>query len=97
MHLNHLSGGPINSFIDPAVTSTKYQSFNRPVKLVAKQGKRVFMSKVDAKSTFGNVPICFEDVPLLGLKFDKQFHIDCCFPFGAAISCTIFEHLANLV
>ena len=44
-----------------------------------------------------NIPTCFHDLQLLGVKFDKKFYVDCCLSFGVAISCAIFEDMANLI
>ena len=55
------------------------------------------MAKKDFKSAFRNVPVCFDDLPLLGIKVQGQFFIDCCLPFGAAVSCQVFEKIAMLI
>ena len=55
------------------------------------------MVKADAKSAFWNIPMCFHDFQLPGIKCQSKFYIDCCLPFGAAISCAIFEDVANLI
>ena len=54
------------------------------------------MVKLDFKSAFCNVPICFNGLKLLGIKVQGQFFIDTCLPFGAAIPCAIFEDIATL-
>ena len=41
--------------------------------------------------------MCFNDLPLLGIKVQGQFFIDCCLPFGAAVSCQVFEKIATLI
>ena len=41
--------------------------------------------------------MCFHDLQLLGVKFNNKFYVDCCLPFGVAISCTIFKDVANLI
>ena len=91
-HLSHPRGTLINSLIDPAETSTTYQDFQQAVQLVALQGQGAWMAKED-KSAFHNIPMHFQDLHLLGIKIDTQFYIDCCLPFGASISCTIFHHV----
>ena len=96
-HLSYPKGTSINSFIAPEDATTIYQTFDQVVQLVASFGKSAFISKADAKSAFCNIPMCFYDLQLLGVKFDSKVCIDCYLPFGAAISCTIFEDVANLI
>ena len=74
-----------------------YQSFKAVVELVARSGQGSYMAKEDFKSAFHNVPMCFADHHLLGIKVRGQFFIDNCLPFGASISCTIFEDIATLM
>ena len=55
------------------------------------------MAKEDFKSAFCNVPMCFNDLKLLGIKVQGQFFINTCLLFGAAISCAIFEDISTLI
>ena len=55
------------------------------------------MAKEDFKSAFCNVPVCFSDLSLLGIKVQGQFFIDCCLPFVAAVSCQAFEKIPMLI
>ena len=96
-HFSFPEGQSINSYISPEDSKTKYQSFDTAVRLVAKLGKGAYMSKADVKSAFRNIPMCKEDLSLLGIKLDEQFYIDCCLPFGASTSCAIFEDVAGLI
>ena len=79
-HLSYPQGASINSFIDPEDYKTNYQTLDMAFKLVAKQGQGCFMAKEDFKSAFQNVPMCFNDLPLLGIKVQGQFFIDCVSP-----------------
>ena len=74
-----------------------YQSSEAAVQMVTHQGPGAFMAKEDFKSAFCNVPIHYEDPNLLGIKVQGQFFIDCSLPFGASISCAIFEDIATLI
>ena len=96
-HLSHLRGRSINAFIDPEDAQMHYQSFEAAVELVARAGQGSYMTKEDFKSAFHNVPMCFADHHLLGIKVRGQFFIDNCLPFGASISCAIFEDIATLI
>ena len=94
-HLNYPQGASINSFIDPEDCKTNYQTLDMALK--CKCGKGCFMAKEDFKSAFCNVPMCFNDLLLLGIKVQGQFFIDCCLSFGAAVSCQVFEKIAMLI
>ena len=96
-HLSYPRGASINSFIDPEDCKTNYQTLDMALKLVVKHGQGCFVAKEDFKSAFCNVPMCFNDLPLLEIKVQGQFFIDCCLPFGAAASCQVFEKIAMLI
>ena len=96
-HLSYLHGNSINSFMDPQDISTSYQSFNNALAIIAKYGHRAYMPKGDVESAFRIIPIAPEDWHLLGIKFNNQYYIDICLPFGASISCAIFEKVGNLL
>ena len=80
-HLSHSRGRSINVYIDPEDTQKHYQSFEAVVELVEQVGPGAFMAKEDFKSAFRNVPICFQDRKLLGIKVKSQFFIDNCLLF----------------
>ena len=96
-HLSHPQGKSINSFIAPEDAETHYQTFELAVQLVAKHGKGSFMAKEDFKSAFHNVPMQFQDLNLLGIKVQGKLFINCALPFGASISCAIFEDVSTLI
>ena len=96
-HLSYPRGKSINSFINPDDTRTHYQTFEAAIELVARAGAGAFMAKEDFKSAFCNVPIMPNDWNLLGMKVQGQYFIDICLPFGAAISCAIFEDISTLI
>ena len=92
-HLSHQRGRSINAFIDPEDAQMHYQSFKAVVDLVARAGQGSYM----VKEAFHNVPMCFADHHVLGIKVRGQFFIDNCLPFRASISCAIFEDIAALI
>ena len=96
-HLSYPQVMSINSFIDPEDCKTNYQTLDMALKLMAKHGQGYFMAKEDFKSVFHNIPMCFSDLSLLGIKIQGQFFIDCCLSFGAAVSCQVFEKIATLI
>ena len=96
-HLSYPKGSSINAFINPADAETHYQTFEGAVNLVAKAGQGTFMAKEDFKSAFPNIPMAFLELNLLGVKVEGKFFIDCVLPFGASISCKIFEDIVSLI
>ena len=96
-HLSYPHRDSINSHMDPEDTKTQYQSFDCALGLVAKMGKAAYMSKGDVKSAFRIVPICKQDWHLLGIKIQQDYYMDICLPFGASISCAIFEQAGTLL
>ena len=77
-HLSYPHGNSINSHMDPADTTTSYQSFDKAVAIVAKYGHGAYMSKGDVESAFRIVPIAPENWHLLGIQFNWHFYIDIC-------------------
>ena len=67
-HLIHPRGWSINPYIDPENSQTHYQSFEAAVKLVAQAGPGAFMAKEDFKLAFYSMPMCFDDLKLLGIQ-----------------------------
>ena len=96
-HLSHPQGSSINSFIAPEDAETHYQTFEMAVQLVAHQGQGAYRAKEDFRSAFHNVPMRYQDLSLLGIKVQGKFFIDCALPFGASISCAIFEDISTLI
>ena len=96
-HLSHPWGQSINTFINQEDAQTHYQTFEAAMELVARAGTGSYMAKEDFKSAFCNVPMCFANLNLLGIKVKSQFFIDTCLPFGASISCATVEDIATLI
>ena len=96
-HLSHLRDQSINTFINQEDAQTHYQTFEAAVELVARAGPGSYMVKEDFKSAFCNVPMCFADLNLLGIKVKGQFFIETCLPFSTSISCATFEDISTLI
>ena len=92
-HLSFPSRASINDFIDEKLCRVKYTSFDEAVGMIAdlcKEGRPVFMAKLDIKSAFRLLPVNPLDFDLLGFKFDGYW-IDRSLPFACPISCRLFE------
>lgn len=51
--------------------------------------------KKDIKSAFRLIPEATTDFELLGFKFQNKYYFDKMLPFGAAISCAVWEKFAT--
>ncbi len=101
----HLSfpkdGLSINSGTPKNLTSVKYPEFDQTVHMCVNKGKGCFLSKIDLKSAFRQVPLKPAEFHLTGAKAvhpdtgQEFWFVDKCLPFGAAISCSHFQRLSN--
>ncbi len=85
----------INSAIPREVATVKYTKFDKIIAQCLHKGKGCFLAKTDVKSAFPIIPINPQDWPLLTMRFDDQYFVDKCLPFGLASSCAIFEEVAT--
>ena len=53
------------------------------------------MAKTDIKSAFRLLRVSPSDFDQLGFSFDNKFYFDKCLPFGASISCSLFEKFST--
>jgi hypothetical protein len=49
------------------------------------------LAKTDIKSAFRLLRVSPSEFDQLGFSFDNKFYFDKCLPFGASISCSLFE------
>lgn len=96
-HLSHPEGNSVNEFIDPALCSVEYTSFDEAIYMVQDLGRGCLLGKSDIKSAFRLLPVNPTDFDLLGFKFEGQYYFDKCLPFGCAISCKTFEKFATFL
>ena len=57
--------------------------------------KPVYLSKLDVKSAFRQIPVREEDQPLLGIKWQGQFYYEKVLPFGLRSSPAIFDAVSS--
>jgi hypothetical protein len=96
-HLSYPSGESINDYIDPAVCTVQYTSFDEAVNLVQELGRNCKLFKSDIKSAYRIIPIQPSDFELLGFRFNDKYYFDKALPFGASISCITFERFARFL
>ena len=103
----HLSypreGDSVNSSIPREFTTVKYPDFFEAVNLCFKAGRGAFCAKSDMSMAFRNVPLSPESWPLMVLKAhhpitdEVYWFVDKCLPFGASISCKIFQDISDSI
>ena len=100
------SGDSVNSKTLENLCKVVYPDFNQAVVLCLKAGathRAVFSGKSDMQSAFRNLPISKLDFMLLMMKCEDPesgkiyFFVDKCLPFGASISCTLFQEFSDAV
>jgi hypothetical protein len=53
------------------------------------------LAKTDIKSAFRLLRVSPSDFDQIGFSFDNKFYFDKCLPFGASISCSLFEKFST--
>lgn len=96
-HLSFPPGESVNDFIDPALCTVQYTSFDEAVSMVQSLGRHCKLFKCDIKSAYRLIPINPSDFELLGFCFNNQFYFDKALPFGASISCITFERFSRFL
>ena len=108
-HLSYpRSGKSVNSETPKELCLVKYPDFADAIHLClkltnGKSNKIVFSGKSDMKSAFRNLPMSKLDYMLLIMKATNPldgktyYFVDKCLPFGASISCSVFQDFSNAV
>ena len=104
-HLSYPKGGntSVNSNTPKELTSVKYNDFDHAVRLCREiaEGEDPAAGKSDLTSAFRQLPIKKKFWKFLIMKAqspldgDWYFFVDKCLPFGAAISCAVFQEFSN--
>lgn len=58
-------------------------------------GRGAFLAKTDIESAFRIIPMCENDYPLLGFKWEGYYYHDRSLPMGSSSSCKIFESFST--
>ena len=102
---NPKSGKPesVNANIPKKFTTVTYADFDQAVALCMKAGKNCYAGKSDMSSAFRHLPINKRFWCYLIMKARDpdtgvwMYFVDKCLPFGAAISCALFQLFADSV
>ena len=90
-------GDALNDLIDKDTFACKYSQFDDAVKIVVEVGKNSYMAKLDIKNVFRLCPVRKEHWWLLGFKWETNFYVHTCLPFGSQSSPKIFNDFAELL
>ena len=103
----HLSypkdGDSVNSGIPEDLCKVTYPDFMEAINLCVKAGQNCFCAKSDMSMAFGNIPLNRKSWCYLVLKAEHPvtsevcYFVDKCLPFGASISCAIFQEFSNAI
>ena len=105
-HLSYpRSGKSVNSETPKEICKVKYPDFSDAVRLciAAGHGHIAYSGKSDFKSAFRNLPMAKSEYMLLIMKAESPidhkvyYFVDKCLPFGASISCAIFQDFSDAV
>ena len=108
-HLSHprnpKSGRPesVNANTPRELCTVKYPSFDDAVLLCTINGRNCYIAKSDLKSAFRNLgihPSCWCFLVMMAVdpvSGEKCYFFDKCLPFGAAISCALFQRFSNAI
>ena len=107
-HLSYpRTGQSVNSETPKDKCEVKYPDFKEAVILCMKNCKDgvgvVYSGKSDMKSAFRNLPMAISEFMLLIMKAENPldnkvyYFVDKCLPFGASISCALFQEFSDAV
>ena len=91
----------MNSEIPAEFCAVKYPDFMDTVAICLETGEACFIAKTDMSMAFRNVPLDKKLCCYLILKAEHPdtgvtyYFVDKCMPFGASISCAIFQEFSN--
>ncbi|VDI44723.1 Hypothetical predicted protein [Mytilus galloprovincialis] len=96
-NLSYPENSSVNDFIDPKKCSVVYSNIDDAVDVIKLYGNKTLASKSDVRSAFRLLPISPIDFDLLGFKINQEFYFDKSLPFGASISCALFNKFASFL
>lgn len=95
-HLSYPDQDSINYFLDPLTCSVHYSSIDDAAAMIASLGQNTLLAKSDIKSALRLLAVAISDFDLLCFRFQGScFYFDKMLPFGASISCALWEKFAT--
>ena len=104
-HLSYPRGTnkSVNANTPMSMSTTKYPDFSDAIKLCLREGVGCYLARSDWRSAFRQLGISPKFWKYLIMKATCRsngkvyYFIDKCLPFGAAISCALFQRFSNAI
>ena len=87
----------VNAHISPSDYSLHYITVDNAISIIQKLGQGCFMSKLDIKSAFRNIPVHPSDWELLGMKWQGMYYFDTVLPFGLRSAPYLFDQFSCML
>ena len=87
----------VNSHISPTDYSLHYITIDTAISIIQNIGQGCFMSKLDIKSAFRNIPVHPSDWELLGMKWNGLYFFDTVLPFGLRSAPYLFDQFLCMI
>ena len=87
----------INSHISPTDYSLHYITIDTAISIIQNIGQGCFMSKLNIKSAFCNIPVHPSDWKLLGMKWNSLYFFDTVLPFGLRSAPYLFDQFSCMI
>ena len=94
-HLSHPEKLSINDHIPTDESFVQYASVMDAIQYIKQCGQGSFCCKTDIKSAFRIINLSRSQFKFLGFKWNSNYYIDSCLPFGLSSSCKIFERFSS--
>ena len=92
LHLSAPFGSSVN---DKDQFPVQYSTVDDAVELISRYGTGTILAKIDLKAAFRMVPIDPKDWDLLSMKWQGNFYLDTCLPFGLRSAPYLFNQFAE--
>ena len=96
-HLSSPEGESVDDGIPAEPFSLHYDRIDDAINLIMTRPQPVYLSKLDIKSAFRQIPVCRDDFPLLGIYWKGSYFYERVLPFGLRSSPAIFDSVASVV
>ena len=87
----------VNAHISPSDYSLHYITVDNAISIIQNLGQGCFMSKLDIKSAFRNIPVHPLDWELLGMKWQGMYYFDTVLPFGLRSAPYLFDQFSCML
>ncbi|KAL9977320.1 hypothetical protein ACROYT_G014710 [Oculina patagonica] len=96
-HLSYPKHRPtsVNAHIPPEDYSLHYIKVDNAITILQDLGQNCFMSKLDIKAAFRNIPVHPTDWELLGMKWQGLYFFDMVLPFGLRSAPFLFDQFSS--